>query len=53
MLQTIPSLIAGNAVVIKPSEVVPLSSGTVVKQLMAGFQARWPDPCPPTCTTSQ
>ena len=35
VLLAIPSLIAGNAVVIKPSEVVPLSSGEAAKALDA------------------
>ena len=33
MLLCVPALIAGNAVVVKPSEVVPLSSGFVVETL--------------------
>ena len=37
VLLAVPSLIAGNAVVVKPSEVVPLSSGAVVQCLMDGL----------------
>ena len=37
MLLAVPALIAGNAVVVKPSEVVPLSSGAVTTCLMDGL----------------
>jgi acyl-CoA reductase-like NAD-dependent aldehyde dehydrogenase len=42
VLLSIPALIAGNAIVVKPSEVVPLSSGAVVKCLMEGLNASHP-----------
>ena len=42
VLLSIPALIAGNAVVIKPSEVVPLSGEKVVKALMAGLNCEFP-----------
>ena len=42
MLLAVPALIAGNAVVVKPSEVVPLSSGAVVRCLQEGLEAVQP-----------
>jgi acyl-CoA reductase-like NAD-dependent aldehyde dehydrogenase len=42
VLLAVPSLIAGNAVVVKPSEVVPLSSGKVVQCLMDGLNSVQP-----------
>ena len=42
VLVAVPALIAGNAVVIKPSEVVPLSSGAVAKCLMEGLNSIQP-----------
>jgi len=42
VLLSIPALIAGNAVVIKPSEVVPLSGEKVVKALIAGLNGEFP-----------
>ena len=42
VLLSIPSLVAGNAIVIKPSEVVPLSGAAVVGALMAGLNASYP-----------
>lgn len=42
VLLSIPALVAGNAVVIKPSEVVPLSGEKVVGALMAGLNDRFP-----------
>eukprot|EP00966_Prymnesium_polylepis_P065284 1515260-Prymnesium_polylepis.1 len=41
VLLSIPALIAGNAVVIKPSEVVPLSGAEVAGALMAGLNAKF------------
>ena len=42
VLLAVPALIAGNAIVVKPSEVVPLSSGAVVKSLIDGFASVMP-----------
>ena len=42
VLLAIPSLIAGNAIVVKPSEVVPLSSGAVVRCLQKSLNAAQP-----------
>ena len=42
VLLSIPALIAGNAIVVKPSEVVPLSSGAVVRCLMEAFESTHP-----------
>lgn len=42
VLLSIPALIAGNAVVVKPSEVVPLSGAAVVGALAAGLNGAWP-----------
>ena len=39
VLLSIPALIAGNAIVVKPSEVVPLSGAKVVGSLIAGMEA--------------
>ena len=37
VLLAVPALIAGNAIIVKPSEVVPLASGLVVKCLIDGL----------------
>jgi len=42
VLLAVPALIAGNAIVVKPSEVVPLSSGAVVRCLMKSLNAVQP-----------
>ena len=42
VLLAIPSLIAGNACVIKPSEVVPLSSGEAAKAFQKGLNDKFP-----------
>jgi len=42
VLLAVPALIAGNAIVVKPSEVVPLSSGAVVRCLMKSLNAAQP-----------
>ena len=42
VLLAIPALIAGNAIVVKPSEVVPLSSGAVVRCLQKSLNAAQP-----------
>jgi acyl-CoA reductase-like NAD-dependent aldehyde dehydrogenase len=42
VLLSIPALIAGNAIVVKPSEVVPLSSGAVTKCLMESLGSAHP-----------
>ena len=42
VLLSIPALIAGNAIVIKPSEVVPLSGAEVVGALKAGLNDEFP-----------
>ena len=42
ILLCIPALIAGNAVVVKPSEVVPLSSGCAVTALQLGLNSSFP-----------
>ena len=42
VLLSIPALVAGNAVVIKPSEVVPLSGAQVVGCLAAGLNTQFP-----------
>ena len=42
VLLSIPALIAGNAIVVKPSEVVPLSGEFVVSAIMGGLNDRFP-----------
>jgi len=42
VMLSIPALVAGNAIVIKPSEVVPHASGAVVKCLMDGLNGAYP-----------
>ena len=42
VLLSIPALIAGNAIVIKPSEVVPLSGAIVVRALIGGLEGEHP-----------
>ena len=42
VLLSIPALIAGNAIVVKPSEVVPLSGEFVVAAIMGGLNDRFP-----------
>ena len=42
VLLSIPALVAGNAIVVKPSEVVPLSGKVVVGCLMEGLNNSFP-----------